>query len=225
MVNIKLLFIILDVGNSKKVKSILNKFEINLKTVSTASGTATPSILDYFGLTEIKKEVFMAVIPDYLSEEILLKLKDNFNLGDVGTGIVFTIPIASSNKYLSDAFEKKDSNKEVQDMKNKNDIRYHLIITIVSEGYLEKVMEAAKKAGASGGTAIKGRGLADVKKVKILGFNIEPEKDIVLNIVSEKDKTRIMEEITKEVGIKTKGKGVCISLPVDDVVGIDLIDK
>lgn len=102
--------------------------------------------------------------------------------------------------------------------------KYHLIITIVSEGYLELVMSAVKKAGCSGGTNLKGRGLSGLNAAGILGFNIEPEKDIVLNIVSEKDKTKVMEAITNEVGIKTPGKGVCISLPVDDVIGLDLFD-
>ena len=108
-------------------------------------------------------------------------------------------------------------------MEEENKVKYHLVITIVSEGYLEQVMKAAKRAGSSGGTALKGRGLSDNRPAKILGFNIEPEKDIVLNIVSEKDKNKVMEAITKEVGIKTRGRGVCISLPVEDAIGFDLI--
>ena len=108
-------------------------------------------------------------------------------------------------------------------MEQENSIKYHLVITIVSEGYLEQVMTAAKRAGSSGGTALKGRGLSDSRPAKILGFNIEPEKDIVLNIVTDRDKKRVMEEITKEVGIKTRGKGVCISVPVEDAVGFGLI--
>ena len=105
-----------------------------------------------------------------------------------------------------------------------NKLSYHLIITIVTEGYLEKVMSAAKKAGSSGGTALKGRGLSDNRPAKILGFNIEPEKDIILNIVSEKDKNKVMEAITKEVGIKTRGRGVCFSLPVEEAIGFGLIN-
>ena len=69
------------------------------------------------------------------------------------------------------------------------------------EGYLEQVMAAAKRAGGNGGTVIKGRGLANVMPTKILGFNIEPERELVLNVVLEKDKNKVMEEISKEVGI------------------------
>lgn len=223
MVNISLLFLITDEGHDKKVKSILNSFGIKVKTVSNANGTASPSVLDYFGLIETKKSVFMAIIPNYLSKDILDKLNNYFKFDDVGTGVAFTIPISSSNKYLSDAFKDNAPEREEIKMEQENSVKYHLVITIVSEGYLEQVMSAAKRAGSSGGTALKGRGLSDNRPAKILGFNIEPEKDIVLNIVTDKDKKKVMEEITKEVGIKTRGKGVCISVPVDAAVGFGLI--
>lgn len=223
MVNISLLFLITDEGHDKKVKSVLNSFGIKVKTVSSANGTASPSVLDYFGLVETKKSVFMAIIPYYLSKDILNKLNDYFKFNEIGTGVAFTVPISSSNKYLSDVFKNNAPESEEIKMEDENKVKYHLVITIVSEGYLEQVMKAAKRAGSSGGTALKGRGLSDNRPAKILGFNIEPEKDIVLNIVTEKDKTRVMEEITKEVGIKTRGKGVCISVPVEDAIGFGFI--
>lgn len=217
MVNIKLLFIILDYGYSKRVNLLFNKFGIKYKTVSNAYGTASPSLLSYFGLIDTEKEIYISIIPDYLSSEILSKINLEFDLVNVGTGIAFTIPISSSNKYLSDDFNRKESVKM-----EKSEKKYSLVMTIVSEGHLEDVMTAAKKAGGSGGTSIKGRGLGFVKKTKVLGFNIEPEKDIVLNIVSSDNKTKVMEEITKSVGVKTDGKGICLSLPIEEFVGLDL---
>ena len=224
MVNISLLFLITDEGHDKKVKSIFNSFGIKVKTVSSANGTASPSVLDYFGLVETKKAVFMAIIPNYLSKDILNKLNSYFKFNDIGTGVAFTVPISSSNKYLSDVFQDKAPESEETKMEEENNVKYHLVITIVSEGYLEQVMTAAKRAGSSGGTALKGRGLSDNRPAKILGFNIEPEKDIVLNIVLEKDKNKVMEEISKEVGIKTPGKGVCIALPVSSAEGLNSIN-
>lgn len=219
MVNIKLLFIILDVGYLKKVNSLLNKFGIKFKTVSNASGTASPSVLSYFGLIDVEKEIYIGIIPDYLSSEILSKINLEFDLTNIGTGIAFTIPIVSSNKYLIDDFINKSNRGEKME---KSDKKHSLIMTIVSEGHLEDVMTSAKKAGSSGGTAIKGRGLGFIKTTKVLGFNIEPEKDIVLNIVKSEDRTKVMEEITKNVGVKTEGKGICLSLPIEEFVGLDL---
>lgn len=223
MVNIELLCLILDEGYDKKANILLNRYGIKVKTVTNASGTASPSVLDYFGLTETKKDVYLAIIPDYLKYKILDKLNIVFKLDKEGTGIAFTIPISSSNKFLSESFGK--NNIEENDVKmEKEQQKYHLVITIVMEGYIEQVMAAAKRAGCSGGTVIKGRGLGNIMPTKILGFNIEPERDVILNIVLEKDKNKVMEEISKDVGIKTPGKGVCIALPVSDTVGLGLYE-
>lgn len=222
MVKLLLLLIILDEGYDRKISYILNKYNIKYKTVSNGNGTASPSVLDYFGLTETKKEFFLAIIPDYLKSDILLKLEKDFDLKKAGTGIAFTIPIISSNKFLMDDFVNSGVEESGELMNNGK--KYQLIMTIVMEGYIENVMVAAKRAGASGGTVMKGRGLGNKIPTKILGFNIEPGKDIVLNLVKEEDKTKVMEEITKDVGIKTPGKGICISLPVDSVVGVDMYE-
>jgi len=82
-------------------------------------------------------------------------------------------------------------------------------------------MTAAKKRGATGGTVIRGRGLGNKEALKLFGFEIEPGREVILNVVEEKIKNVVMEEITKEVGIKTPGKGVCLSIPVDNIIGIN----
>lgn len=220
MVNLMLLVLIYSEGNDKKINSILNKFGIKVKTITNASGTASPSVLDYFGLVETKKDVYFAIIPQYEESKILNKLKNSFKFEQVGTGITFTVPISSANKFLVDSFNKTDVEENVKDMKEEEN-KYHLIITIVLEGYLEQAMAAAKKAGATGGTVIKGRGLANIMPVKVLGFNIEPERELILNVVDDESKTKVMEEITQAVGIKTGGKGVCIAIPISDAIGLN----
>ena len=220
MVNLMLLVLIYSEGNDKKINSILNKFGVKVKTVTNASGTASASVLDYFGLAETRKDVYLAIIPDYLEHNILCKLKNTFKFEEIGTGITFTIPISSSNKFLMDSFKKSDVEEKVKDMKEDNN-KYHLIITIVLEGYLEQAMAAAKKAGATGGTVIKGRGLANLVPAKVLGFNIETEREVILNVVEDESKQKVMEEITSAVGIKTGGKGVCIALPISDAIGLN----
>ncbi|MBQ7136519.1 MAG: P-II family nitrogen regulator [Bacilli bacterium] len=217
MVNIKFLFAILNSNPKSKIKSIFDKNKVNLKVVTHGIGTASPSVLDYFGLVETKKDIYMAVIPDYLENKILNNLNKEFKIDAPGTGIAFTVPISSSNKFISQPFEKDANTKEVAKMTREK--KYHLVITIVVEGHLEQVMNAAKRVGASGGTVIRGRGLGNKEAVKLFGFEIEPGRELVLNVVEDSIKNKVMEEITKEVGIKTPGKGVCIALPVDSAVG------
>ena len=100
------------------------------------------------------------------------------------------------------------------------EIKHHLVVTIVLEGNLEQVMVAAKRAGAQGGTVIRGRGLGNKETEKIFGFEIEPGREVVLNVVNNDIKNKVMEEITKTVGINTPGKGICFSMPIDSAVGL-----
>ena len=121
MVNIKLLGLILDEGMHKKANSLLNRLGIKFKTVSSASGTASPSVLDYFGLAETRKELFLAIIPENLKYKVLEKINNVFHLEKEGTGIGFILPISSSNKFLMDSFKKADVEEKVKDMKEDNE--------------------------------------------------------------------------------------------------------
>ncbi|MBE6155319.1 MAG: hypothetical protein E7164_01010 [Firmicutes bacterium] len=219
MNNIKLFFVILDEGYDKKMNALLNRLGVKVKLVLSASGTASPSILDYFGLVETKKSIYISIILDETQNKVIQKIKGAFNLEKEGTGIAFALPISSSNKFLSDTLKKNAEGKK-EKMEKKN-CAYHLLITMVLEGYLESVLTAVKRAGCLGGTVIKGRELASMIPKKILGISIEPEREIIFNIVHEKDRQKVMDEITKSVGIKTEAKGICLSLPVDDVVGLE----
>jgi len=102
----------------------------------------------------------------------------------------------------------------------KNEKEYELIVLIVSEGYASVAMDAAKKVGAGGGTLINGIGLGSKEATKFLGITIEPEKDVVLILVEKDEKRKVMEEISNVVGLSHEGRGICFSIPVDNVVGL-----
>lgn len=204
--------IITEIDKEEKFTEVLNSFGIDNFILTRASGTASPSIMDYFGLTEVKKQIIMCFIPEYLEHDICVMLKEL--LKKHGAGVCFTIKITASNKFIQEKF---DPNKEVIKMEESNK---SLIYTIVSEGYYEDVMSAAKKAGATGGTLIKGRGMQSKEATKILGVTIDPEKEIVLIIVDNDIKLKVMEAINKKVGLNTDGKGICFSLPIDSAIGL-----
>ena len=146
-------------------------------------------------------------------------MKKSLNLEEHGKGIAFTIPLSSSTNYILSKL--KDSKEVNMDSKNKKSADYHLIVTVISEGFAETVMNTAKKAGAGGGTLIRGRSLyQDNSKKQFLGFSIEPEKDVVLIVADSKIKNDVMNAIIKETGLKTKGGASLFTLPISDAVGI-----
>lgn len=100
-------------------------------------------------------------------------------------------------------------------------IAYDLIVTIVNKGRAEKVMEAAKKAGAEGGTILHGRGSGIHEKAKLFGIVVEPEKEIVLTLVPSEISQEVLENILKEADLNKPNKGIAFVLSVDKVAGIN----
>lgn len=98
----------------------------------------------------------------------------------------------------------------------------HLILAICNSGNADEVMETAKSVGARGGTIVHARGSAQKDAEHFLGITIQPEKDIIMIIVDDNAKQPIMQAISKYHGIGTKSHTITISLPVDDIVGLDL---
>lgn len=216
MNNLSLLCLIINKKDERKTIKLLNKYNSNFKHIINCTGTASSSLLEYFGLTEVEKNLIISITPNIISKHILKEL--NTNINEPGKGIAFTIPISSSVKYINDYYK----GKEMEDIKME-DANKELIITITTEGYAENVMSAAKSAGATGGTTINGRGLETEKIIKFLGISIEPEKDIVLILAPNDKKNDIMNKIVEKCGLKTPGKGICFSLPVSHDIGLNKI--
>lgn len=105
------------------------------------------------------------------------------------------------------------------------DIKFELIITIVNRGFSDYVVEATRNAGASGGTIINGRGTGVHEKDSILGVSIQPEKEMILTLVTKENKSRIMKAIVEGGNLSKEGNGICFSMPVEDVAGINHLLK
>lgn len=216
MNNLCMVFVIIDSNNEKKFLKILDKYKVGFKFILHGTGTASSSLLEYFGLNEEEKTIITSVLPPSICKNILIEIDKKNNMNEPGKGIAFTIPLSSSTKYMLDYYQKH----EMEDLEM-NEVNQHLIVTITNKGYAEKVMTEAKKAGATGGTTLNGRGLETEHVIKFLNIAIEPEKDIVLILAPTEKKNDIMNIILENCGLKTPGAGICFSLPVDHVVGIN----
>ena len=218
IVKTKTLITIVDKEKEDKILKLLRKHKISYSCSISAEGTASSSLLDYFGLNDIKKDIIISIIPCALESQIMYDLQEKQNLSKPGNGICFSIPITSASRYLSNQYKDLGDIKEEYIMEKEK--KYELIVLIVSEGYASIAMDAAKRVGANGGTLINGIGLGTKEATKFLGITIEPEKDIVLIITEEKEKKKVMQEVTDSVGLSHEGRGICFSVPVDNAVGL-----
>lgn len=97
---------------------------------------------------------------------------------------------------------------------------YELIVTIVPKGTAADIVQASKDAGAGGGTVLYGRGTGIHEAKKLLGISIDPEKEIVLTIVSTDQRQTITEAIVERGKLNKAGNGLTFSLPLSSLSGI-----
>ena len=107
-------------------------------------------------------------------------------------------------------------------MENKN---FELIISIIDRGHADVVVDAARNAGANGGTIIHGRGTSVDEQDSILGVSIQPEKEIVMTLTDSSNKKQIMEAICNNTNMDEAGKGICFSMPVTQVRGLKTVKE
>lgn len=218
IVKTKILITIADKDKVGRVIKHFKKFDVNYSCSISGEGTASGSLLSYFGLEEVKKCVVVTVVPCVLETKIMYDLHNVLKLYKPGNGICFSLPITSASRYLSTMYKDLSMSKEEYEIMNEKE--YELIVLIVSQGYASLAMDAAKRVGASGGTLINGIGLGTKEATKLLGITIEPEKDVVLVLTEKEEKRKVMEEVTKAVGLSHEGRGILFSVPVDNVVGL-----
>lgn len=101
-------------------------------------------------------------------------------------------------------------------------MHFKLIIAFVEDGKTDKVMDAAREAGATGATVISNaRGEGMVKSKTFLGLSLETQRDVLLFLVEEHLSRKILETVC-DVGRfdETPGTGIAFQIDVEDAVGV-----
>ena len=98
--------------------------------------------------------------------------------------------------------------------------QHEVVFCIVNEGFSEAVMDAAREAGATGGTVLNARGTASVDAEKAFGIIVHPQKEIVMILVDIKIKEAVLKNLYEAVGLQTAGQGIAFTMPVAEVVGL-----
>ena len=145
--------------------------------VFSGRGTAGPVLLQKLGLGATEK----SIIGFFASSDICSCIRSSWEKTEAQhkdcTGIVFSL-----------LTEKLDMSKKSE---------HTLICVIVKSGYGEAVMQAARKAGAPGGTIIDAKGTGTEQDMNFFGIQIVPEKETVLIVAETKTSDAITESIKK----------------------------
>ena len=98
---------------------------------------------------------------------------------------------------------------------------FKCILAVVNNGFSEEAMEAARAAGAKGGTILHGRGTISKDAEKFFNITIHPEKEIVMILAKVEQIDEILKALYTAIGTSTDAQGIAFALPVDEVVGLE----
>ena len=186
------------------------------------SGTATRKLLDLAGLEDSEKIMVSAVCSRPDAARIMHGLVNEVGLSLPGCGVAFTMPISgiggngSLNALMGDTKAEEGTNMT-------SEFKYELLVCIINRGYSEDVMNAARDAGAMGGTIVGAKGTLPKESERFFGMSIASEKEIILILAAACQKKPIMQSIMTKAGIQSPAHTVLFSMPVESVAGLKSI--
>lgn len=216
---------IVDRKVAKKYTDLYVENGMLVKFITLGTGTAASEVLDYLGLETAEKAVIFSVQEEERWQQIKKQLRQKMQIDAPGGGIAFTVPLSSvgGKKTLQFLIESQDYQKEEES--TLKDTAHELIIVIANQGNIELVMDAAKSAGAYGGTVIHAKGTGMEQAEKFMGVSLAAEKEMIFIVARKEEKNAIMKAIMEQAGMETHAKAVVFSLPVTDTAGLRLIEE
>ena len=192
------LFLMSTITDRRTADAFLQLYEahgvnVTLRTVGT--GTAVQETLSTLGLEKTEKAVLLAVVTAQTWQEVQRDLRRKMRIDVPGTGIAFTVPLSSIGGKRALGFLTEHQTLTWKEESTLKDTRYELLLVIANQGYTGSIMDAARAAGAGGGTVIHAKGTGMEGAAPFLGMELVNEKELVLIVSRTAQKNRIMKAI------------------------------
>ena len=211
-----LIYVIVNFGLGSKVISTAKRCGIRGGTIALGKGTVNNRILDFLGLSDIRKEIVYMAAGKKTAYHALEELDKEFEFSKLNHGIAFTTSLSGLVGTKSISGEHMPDRSE----RGADQTMYHIITTIVDKGKAEDVISAATRAGSKGGTIVNARGSGIHETSKLFAMEIEPEKEMVI-ILSEVDKTEgIVSMIRENLKMDDPGNGIIYIQDTNRTYGI-----
>ena len=215
----------------KKINQVMDSLHIPISYRCRGQGTAPSEIMDILGFRGTARLITIIFLPKFMAGEVFEQLSRKMSFKKRGGGIVLTIPITGLQNPMFQMlrFQRmSEENREVikrglegdrEEMREHS--MYSMIWVSVTSGYSDDVIDAARAAGARGGTVLKGRRRDSEMVKQFFGISIQEEQDFVMIVIPNEKKAEVMAAICHSCGLRTEAHGVVCSLPVDEVMGLE----
>jgi len=215
-----LIMSIVERGCGSKLVKLYSKNQVFTHVRFEGRGTATSEILDILGLGGSEKDIILSTTTCSAARSLLAKLDDELRGAAPSRGIAFTIPLTAVSNLMAAyiGLKTKLDAGEGNDMME-NQPKTSMILVTVNQGYTDVVMDTARKAGARGGTIIRGRWAGDESFAQSYGITtLQEEKELIFIVVPAELRNPIMDAVTREHGLRTEAGAMVSSVGVEQLV-------
>ena len=213
---------IVNPGLLSRMDGIVKALELPLVIELLGRGTARKDVLDLLGLSTHEYHIFMTIADRERTQKLIDEARRNLYIDAPGQGIIVATPIKSvgGGKTLANL----NGGRPAEGAPEIN-FNYEIVLAIANEGHTDTVMEAAREAGARGGTVLHGKGTGSKDAAKFFGVSIASEKEVIMIVAKSSEKAAIMKSIIDKAGTQTDAGAVVMSLPVSAVAGFGMLDN
>jgi nitrogen regulatory protein P-II 1 len=100
-------------------------------------------------------------------------------------------------------------------------MRFKVILAPVKTEKTDRVVDAAKQAGATGATIIPARGTGMHEAKTFFGLTLEVQTDVIMFLIEEHLVQDILDAIKAAGEFSKPGTGIAFVLPVEHVIGVE----
>lgn len=100
-------------------------------------------------------------------------------------------------------------------------MQFKIILASVKTDITDKVVDAAKAAGATGATIVPARGTGIREAKTFFGLSLEVQTDIIMFLLEEHLVQKVLATIGRVGEFDKPGTGIAFVIPVDQVIGLE----
>ena len=216
--------------DGRRLEELFDDLDIPFFYQCRGKGTASSEMMDIFGLSGTTRLITVGFLPKARVGELFEAMTHRLSYRQRGSGIALSIPITGIQSGIlqmlredvAEAAEKHIKERIEKDMAEiEKKSEYTVIWVSVASGYSDDVVDASRAAGARGGTVFKGRRRHSERVSQHMGISTQDEQDFVMIVTPKEKKSEVMSAISNACGLRTPAHGVVLSLPVDEVIGLE----
>ena len=214
---------ICDPKAAPKLTEICSELGLRIAVSLHGRGTSVRSMLDILGIEDNEKRVILTIANRKKTKEFIREQKRRLFIGVPGHGVAVAVPIKSIGGGKTVAF--LNGEQQIAKYTPELNYAYELITVIANEGRSDLVMNAARSAGAKGGTVLHGKSTGAKDSEKFYNISISGEKEVILIVAEAAQKSEIMRSILKNAGPDSEAGAIVFSMPVSEVAGFGMFDS